>query len=191
MTFGRTPAESLRLKLLGHVDDLASWGSEYVRSLAGEIGREWAARTEERDAAAAAAAAAPSTGGGVGVTAAASKDGDAAATALALLLGLPPSFEQLLALVRQIVPFNVAHNAEVEAVDLLLETEQLSLLLEPGLGVDGGSFPRVCLYLLKCSDYLSTPEESAACCEVAFKLYLAHKQVRARGLVGGGGGGHN
>jgi 26S proteasome regulatory subunit N1 len=40
------------------------------------------------------------------------------------------SFEDLLPLVRDIVPFHMAHNAEPEAVDLLIETERLDLLLE-------------------------------------------------------------
>jgi len=41
MTFGTVPCESLRFKLLGNRTDLASWGHEYVRSLAGEIGTAW------------------------------------------------------------------------------------------------------------------------------------------------------
>ena len=41
MTFGMVPCELLRFKLLGNREDLASWGHEYVRSLAGEIGTAW------------------------------------------------------------------------------------------------------------------------------------------------------
>lgn len=120
-----------------------------------------------------------------------------AAESLALL-GPPPSHAELTALITQIVPFHMAHNAEVEvraarwcseleegvesqggratssaqsltslpspsstalhltataplqAVDLLLETESLELLAAHG-AVDAASFPRVCLYLLKCA----------------------------------------
>ena len=62
-----------------------------------------------------------------------------------------------------------------QAVDLLLETGSLPLLLAPG-AVDAASHGRVCLYLLKCADYLGVPEESATCIETAFKLFLAHGQ---------------
>jgi hypothetical protein len=53
----------------------------------------------------------------------------------------------LLGLVRQIVPYNMAHNAEAEACDLLMEIEQLDLLEQ---FVDEGAYPRVCLYLTRC-----------------------------------------
>ena len=69
------------LLLQGHHDDLADWGHEYVRSLAGEIGAVWQERVAEA----------------------------AAATANA-----PPVLDDLRAMVGQIVPFDMAHNAEVE-----------------------------------------------------------------------------
>ena len=75
MTAGKEPNESLKFKLLGHGDDLASWGHEYVRSLAGEIGAEWQSRAEAEP---------------------------------------PASVDNLRVLVAQIIPFDMAHNAEVE-----------------------------------------------------------------------------
>lgn len=54
--------------------------------------------------------------------------------------------QHLLGLVRQIIPYNMAHNAEAEACDLLMEIEQLELL---GQFVDEGAYPRVCLYLTR------------------------------------------
>ena len=132
MTFGRVPNESLRFKLLGHRDDLSSWGTEYVRSLAGEIGSEWEKRLEEEagtataasssSAAAAASSNSSSTAaaeGGNGSGAAGATNGTAAAKAKEIadtlaLLGPPASFEELREMIRQIVPFDMAHNAEVE-----------------------------------------------------------------------------
>lgn len=54
--------------------------------------------------------------------------------------------EKLILLARQIVPYNMAHNAEAEACDLLMEIERLDLLDE---FVDENAYPRVCLYLTR------------------------------------------
>ena len=53
---------------------------------------------------------------------------------------------KLVGLARQIVPYNMAHNAEAEACDLLMEIERLDLLEQY---VDESAFPRVCLYLTR------------------------------------------
>ena len=90
MTVGKEPNESLKFKLKGHTDDLASWGTEYVRSLAGEIGAEWQLRNDQAAA------------------------------------GAQANVEDLRALVAQIVPFNMAHNAEVE----VSEPHRLVVLLD-------------------------------------------------------------
>lgn len=58
-------------------------------------------------------------------------------------------------LIEQIVPYNMAHNAEAEACDLLMEVEQLELLDEY---VDESAYPRVCLYLQSCVPYVPDPE---------------------------------
>ena len=52
----------------------------------------------------------------------------------------------LIDLVKEIIPYNMAHNAEAEACDLLMEIEHLQLLEEH---VDQASYPRVCLYLTR------------------------------------------
>lgn len=74
---------------------------------------------------------------------------DAAAGGGAAVPATRASFASLSGMVDQIVSFNLGHNAEVEAVDLLLETQTLERLLAPGV-VDAAAYPRVCLYLLKC-----------------------------------------
>lgn len=53
---------------------------------------------------------------------------------------------KLIQLARQIVPYNMAHNAEAEACDLLMEIERLDLLEEY---VDENIYQRVCLYLTR------------------------------------------
>jgi 26S proteasome regulatory subunit N1 len=76
-------------------DGLGSWGHEFVRSLAGEIGQEYNQRVLDG----------------------ADPDDD-------------DHFEDLIKFVRVIVPFHLTHNAEAEAVDLLIEVQRLKYLLE-------------------------------------------------------------
>ncbi|KAJ1387960.1 Proteasome/cyclosome repeat [Sesbania bispinosa] len=52
--------------------------------------------------------------------------------------------DDLMELVQQIVAFHMKHNAEPEAVDLLMEVEDLDILIEH---VDKTNFKRTCLYL--------------------------------------------
>lgn len=99
-------------------DNLGSWGHEFVRSLAGEIGVEFGERSLEEDA----------------------------------------NVEDLLDMVDTIVPFHIAHNAEAEAVDLLIEVQQLKSLLKLDT-IDEGNYERICLYLCKTADYMSDPED--------------------------------
>jgi 26S proteasome regulatory subunit N1 len=61
----------------------------------------------------------------------------------------------LIELIMQIVPYNMAHNAEAEACDLLMEVEKLELLEQY---VDESAYPRVCLYLQSCVPYVPDPE---------------------------------
>lgn len=62
---------------------------------------------------------------------------------------------KLIDLVKQIVPYNMTHNAEAEACDLLIEIERLDLLEEY---VDRSAYDRVCLYLQGCVPYVPDPE---------------------------------
>lgn len=62
---------------------------------------------------------------------------------------------RLVELVKQIIPYNMAHNAEADACDLLMEIERLDLLEE---FVDENAYPRVCLYLQSCVPYVADPE---------------------------------
>lgn len=65
--------------------------------------------------------------------------------------------EKLVQLASQIVPYNMSHNAEAEACDLLMEIEHLEMLEQ---FVDESAYPRVCLYLTSCVPYVADPENT-------------------------------
>ncbi|TSK67161.1 26S proteasome non-ATPase regulatory subunit 2 [Bagarius yarrelli] len=110
--------ECLKYRLLGSQEELASWGHEYVRHLAGEVAKEWQ-ELEEGD---------------------------------------KVQQETLLKLVKEIVPYNMGHNAEHEACDLLMEIERLDML---DTYIDENAYAKVCLYLTSCVSYVPEPENSA------------------------------
>ena len=81
----------------GNRDDLGSWGHQYVRTLAGEIGLEFQAITEAES----------------GKT---EEEGSAETPAPGEI-----TKGDLMQLVKLVVPFFMENNAEPEAIDLLLE----------------------------------------------------------------------
>ncbi len=123
---------------------------QYVRNLAGEIAHEHARREEADGALFARVPALPPRPPHAPVHA-----GEAA------------HIDDLLPLVRAIVPFHMRHNAEPEAVDLLVEIERLDLLLEH---VDAGNYARTALYLVSCASYLPEPDD-ATVLRVAHSIY--------------------
>eukprot|EP00611_Tribonema_gayanum_P029823 TRINITY_DN8105_c0_g1_i1.p1 TRINITY_DN8105_c0_g1~~TRINITY_DN8105_c0_g1_i1.p1 ORF type:complete len:485 (+),score=197.98 TRINITY_DN8105_c0_g1_i1:248-1702(+) len=136
--------DSLRYKLAGNVKELGQWGHEFLRTLAGQIGEEYSARITGE---------APAGGEGE------AKPEDE-----------EPDVSDLMVLVDEIVPFHLQHNAEAEAVDLLVEVQRLPKLLELPF-VDDKNYERVCLYLLRMADYMSDPDDLASMLEVAHRLY--------------------
>ncbi|CAL1394127.1 unnamed protein product [Linum trigynum] len=64
--------------------------------------------------------------------------------------------DDLTELVQQIVAFHMKHNAEPEAVDLLMEVEDLDLLIKH---VDKTNFKRTCLYLTSAAKYIPGPDD--------------------------------
>ncbi|WAR01109.1 PSMD2-like protein [Mya arenaria] len=62
---------------------------------------------------------------------------------------------RLLTMAKEIVPYHMAHNAEAEGCDLLMEVERLDLLQDY---VDDSAYQRVCLYLTSCVAYVPDPE---------------------------------
>lgn len=79
--------------------------------------------------------------------------------------------DSLLQMVQEIVPFHMAHNAEPEAVDLLLEVEQLPMLLQH---VDAANYERTCVYLLSMCSYLPAPDNHEVL-QQAFEMYIKFK----------------
>mmetsp|Transcript_29951 Transcript_29951/g.56641 ORF Transcript_29951/g.56641 Transcript_29951/m.56641 type:complete len:944 (-) Transcript_29951:87-2918(-) len=84
-------------------------------------------------------------------------------------------FKDLLGMVDVIVPFNVSHHAEAEAVDLLIEVQRLSKILELD-SIDEGNYRRVCMYLIKTADFMSDPDDYAEVLESAYQLFIKQKQ---------------
>lgn len=119
--------EALTFALAGTKTALVSWGHEYLRCLAGQIGATYLKRVEE----------------------------DASTDDLSLM-------------VDQIIPEFINHNEEAEAVDLLMEVEQLARL--PAF-CSVNNFERVCLYLLSCSAYAADTEELTQTLKTVFQVY--------------------
>ncbi|KAJ8941253.1 hypothetical protein NQ314_010451 [Rhamnusium bicolor] len=80
--------------------------------------------------------------------------------------------DKLILLTKQIVPYNMAHNAEAEACDLLMEIERLDLLEQY---VDENIYSRVCLYLTSCVPYVADPENTTLL-QTALLLFRKFKQ---------------
>jgi len=121
-------------------DNLGSWGHEFVRSLAGEIGQEYNQRVIDGS----------------------NPDTD-------------EPFQDLLKMVHIIVPFHLTHNAEAEAIDLLIEVQRLKYLLKLD-NIDENNFQRICLYLMKTASYMSDPDDLVEMYETAFEIYKKQKQ---------------
>jgi 26S proteasome regulatory subunit N1 len=83
--------------------------------------------------------------------------------------------EELMTLVEDIVPFQMHHNAEAEAMDLLMEIRQLNKLIDSPV-VDERNFERVCLYLLRSVDYVYDPEDLATLYQVTFHIYQTQRR---------------
>ncbi|KAK9447060.1 armadillo-type protein [Limtongia smithiae] len=83
------------------------------------------------------------------------------------------NFDELMDLALQIVPFFLAHNAEADAVDLLLELETIEQL--PPF-VDADTYGRVCLYMVSCVNLLPPPDDQAFL-RTAFKIYLTQGKL--------------
>ena len=81
--------------------------------------------------------------------------------------------DKLLEIVHQIVPYNMKHNSESEAVDLLMEIEKLSLLEHYLDNEDACS--RVCSYLISCVPFVADPDNIVAL-NTAIRIFLKFKK---------------
>ncbi|XP_048544571.1 26S proteasome non-ATPase regulatory subunit 2 homolog A-like isoform X2 [Triticum urartu] len=96
--------------------------------------------------------------------------------------GSSTPIESKIELVLEIVKFHMKHNAETEALDLLMEVGYLEMLLDEKYEeylarlfclVDSTNYKRACLYLTTSSKYLLTPDREAyeATLYIAFGMY--------------------
>lgn len=74
--------------------------------------------------------------------------------------------DTLLKLVKEIVPYNMAHNAEHEACDLLMEIERLDML---GDYIDENAYGKVCLYLTRLVEVFALCSEN----RVSIQKYMS------------------
>jgi hypothetical protein len=85
-------------------------------------------------------------------------------------------FADLLSMVDVIAPFHISHNAEAEAVDLLIEVQRLEKL--KGLdNIDEKNYSRICLYLIKTADFMSDPDD------LSVSYFMMHKYVNSDELI--------
>ena len=70
----------------------------------------------------------------------------------------------------QVVPFSLKHNAEADAVDLLLEMEAIDKLPQ---FVDKDTYARVCLYMVSCVNLLVPPDDTLFL-RTAHEIYRKH-----------------
>lgn len=80
--------------------------------------------------------------------------------------------QELMRLALLVVDFSLKHNAEVDAVDLLLEMEAVDQLPQ---FVDKDTFERVCLYLVSCVNLLVPPDD-VLFLRTAREIYRKHSR---------------
>jgi len=83
-----------------------------------------------------------------------------------------PDKETLMPLIESIIKFDMEHNAEIQACDLLMEIDKLALL---DTHMDNANYSRVCLYLVNCAVYVEEPERGGILAGV-MRHYLRFKE---------------
>ncbi|PUU73527.1 armadillo-type protein [Tuber borchii] len=124
--------DSLKYRLLAPMEDPGSWGHEYVRHLALEIGAEFTSRQEKEE-----------------------------------------DTQDLTNLTMSLIPFFLKHNAEADAVDILLELEIIDKL-PPFL--DENTYQRVGLYMISMVPLLSPPDDKTTL-ETAHSIYRKYNKL--------------
>lgn len=71
--------------------------------------------------------------------------------------GMTPNVDDLLGLVKQMVPFFIQHNAEPEAVDMLMEVNRLEDIVE---FADETNFTRILVYIQQAASYVPSPDDA-------------------------------
>lgn len=145
--------DSLRYALLSGAKNIESWGHEYIRHLALEIGEVYNEQMEKE-------------GSGSGTPEGAESEG-------AKWSSFEFSKEEILQLSLEIVPYFLKHNGETDAVDLLLEIESISKLPQ---FIDENTYDRVCQYMVACVPLLPPPED-VTFLKTAYSIYLSKNKL--------------
>ncbi|PPQ66966.1 hypothetical protein CVT26_009997 [Gymnopilus dilepis] len=160
MTYSDTqPRGTLRYRLLSAsqrppsspLADPGTWGHEYVRHLAAELGEEYSLREQ--------AALEEGTGKG----AEGGKEGEGKDS-------VPGTIEELRELAKTCARFLLEHNAEPDAVDLL---EELEIIDQIATLVDDNTYARVCQYMIACVNLLPPPDD-VLFLKTAHSIYVQH-----------------
>jgi 26S proteasome regulatory subunit N1 len=138
MTYSDTgKRDTLYYRLIsGTHESPGSWGHEYVRHLAAELGEEYNTRFATDDDAPATTTTNGDSNGEATANDSSGQDEESREYKL----------EDLRTLGMELVTFFLKHNAEADAVDLLLEIEDIRSIVEK---VDDKTWPRVCQYMVK------------------------------------------
>ncbi|KAH9942824.1 armadillo-type protein [Amylocystis lapponica] len=159
MTYSDTqPRGTLRYRLLSAslrptaspLSEPGSWGHEYVRHIASELGEEYNARE-------------------LGEEETAKPDETEADKPKPEPVG---TIDDLRALAMECATFLLHHNAEPDAVDLLEELEIVDRISEL---VDENTFERVCQYMIRCVSLLPQPDDIAFL-RTAHRIYVQHRR---------------
>lgn len=139
MTYSDTgKRDTLYYRLIsGTHESPGSWGHEYVRHLAAELGEEYNTRFADDEA----PGAAPAANGDIKA-----EETPAAKQEQEQDESREYAVEDLRKLSMELVEFFLKHNAEADAVDLLLEVEDIGSIVEK---VDDKTWPRVCQYMVR------------------------------------------
>lgn len=146
--------DSLKFRLLCDEKDIESWGHEYIRHLALEIGDVYNEQVEKE-----------------------ATESDESTEESPKPPQIDQAFdfsqEDLIQLSLEIVPYFLKHNGEADAVDLLLEIESIDKLPQ---FVDENTFHRVCRYMVACVPLLPPPDD-VSFLQTAFAIYLSENQL--------------
>ena len=79
------------------------------------------------------------------------------------------STDELINLVKEMVPFLIEKHCENDAIDLLIEVERLNDMLE---FVNENNYKKICLYLISISKYAADTEEFRDTLELVYTIYF-------------------
>jgi 26S proteasome regulatory subunit N1 len=126
-------------------EDPGQWGHEYIRHLASEIEEEYNARIHRGE-----------HGAGDAEAEGSDSKPQVNGTSAAETSMSHATYQDLIDIAMLVVPFSLKHNAEADAVDLLLELEAINKLPQ---FVDKDTYARVCLYMVSCVNLLAPPDD--------------------------------